>query len=604
MINSFYIKSIKSVSNDGIESKIDFIDGFNLVHGPSNTGKTLILKSIDYLFGLKKIEGLTNQKYIEMEIDCKPGIVQLKRNIKGKTSKVQVISTVRNIESGEYSTGRAKRSLSDLLLKLIGIEDLPIKIIRNEKFETHNLTWRTFLHMFFLKESEILREESILEAKPNTANTAFRSALLFLITGQNQDHLEKEESPESIKLKNQAVKNYVNKKLIEISELESKIAEPINGINKQDVEKRLHEALLQINYNNARLNKLVDENKNLTRENNVLFNKREENSLSIRNFKELVKQYEIDASRLSLIIDGKEPFHNQKKETTCPFCDSRLIDENDSFDLDSIIREYENLKIKSDDLKETVSFLIEEENAIDYELEKNQKIINENSTQINYILNPSIQNLKKTISDYNSFFNLLTEKETLQKMVSNWNQDLSSMDDKEISENKYKPLDRFPENFFETMSNILKNLLEDCSYPNFNTARFDKSTLDVVINGETKASQGKGYRAYLNSIVALAIQEYLYKYGTYPTPFFIVDTPLLGLDEIIQEQKADAENVSNMRLSFYKHLVEIGKQRQVIVIDNNKDLPEIDFEKERIHSIEFTKSKDVGRYGFLIGLFD
>lgn len=604
MINSFYIKSIKSVSNDGIESKIDFIDGFNLVHGPSNTGKTLILKSIDYLFGLKTIEGLTNQKYIEMEIDCKPGIVQLKRNIKGKTSKVQVISTVRNIESGEYSTGRAKRSLSDLLLKLIGIEDLSIKIIRNEKFETHNLTWRTFLHMFFLKESEILREESILEAKSNTANTAFRSALLFLITGQNQDHLEKEESPDSIKLKNQAVKNYVNKKLIEISELESKIAEPINGINKQDVEKRLHEALLQINYNNAKLNKLVDENKNLTRENNVLFNKREENSLSIRNFKELVKQYEIDASRLSLIIDGKEPFHNQKKETTCPFCDSRLIDENDSFDLDSIIREYENLKIKSDDLKETVSFLIEEENAIDYELEKNQKIINENSTQINDILNPSIQNLKKTISDYNSFFNLLTEKETLQKVVSNWNQDLSSMDDKEISENKYKPLDRFPENFFETMSNILKNLLEDCSYPNFNTARFDKSTLDVVINGETKASQGKGYRAYLNSIVALAIQEYLYKYGTYPTPFFIVDTPLLGLDEIIQEQKADAENVSNMRLSFYKHLVEIGNQRQVIVIDNNKDLPEIDFEKEHIHSIEFTKSKDVGRYGFLKGLFD
>lgn len=604
MKNSFYIKSIKSVSNDGIESKIDFIDGFNLVHGPSNTGKTLILKSIDYLFGAKKIEGLANQKYIEMEIDCKPGIVQLKRNIKEKKSKVQVISNVRNIESGEYSTGRAKRSLSDLFLKLIGIEDLPIKIVTNENFETHNLTWRTFLHMFFLRESEVFREESILDAKPNSANTAFRSALLFLITGQNQYHLEKEESPESIKLKNQAIKNYVNKKLIETSELESKIAEPIKGINKQDVEKRLHDALLQINYNNAKLNKLVDENKNLTRENNVLFNKREENSLSIRNFKELVKQYEIDASRLSLIIDGQEPFHNHKKETTCPFCDSRIIDENSSFDLDSIIREYENLKIKSDDLIETISFLIEEGNAIDYKLEKNQKVINENSTQINDILNPSIQKLKRTIRDYNSFFNLLTKKETLQKMVSNWNQDLSSMDDKEISDNKYKPLDRFPENFFKTMSNILKDLLEACSYPNFNTARFDKSTLDVVINGETKASQGKGYRAYLNSIAALATQEYLYKHGIYPTPFFIVDTPLLGLDEIIQEQKADAENVSNMRLSFYKHLVEIGNQRQVIVIDNNKDLPEIDFEKENIHNIEFTKSKDVGRYGFLIGLFD
>lgn len=604
MTNSFFIKSIKSISNSGKESKVDFVDGFNLVHGPSNTGKTLILKSIDFLFGAEKIEGLTNQKYLEMEIDCKPGIVRLRRNIEENKSKVQVTSNVDGIDSGDYSTGHAKKSLSDLLLRIIGIKEQPIKIVKNEDFKTQNLTWRTFLHMFFLKESEILREESILAAKSNSANTAFRSALLFLITGQNQSHLEREESPESIKLKNQAVKNYVNRKLTEISKLESQISEPIQGINKQDVEKRLHEALIQISYNNSQLTQLVEENRALTKKNNALFNKREENSLSIRNFRELVNQYEIDASRLSLILDGQEPFHNHKNETTCPFCDSKIIDEHDSFDLNDVVREYENLKIKSDDLKATISFLVDEESSIDSELEKNKNVIDENSIQINEILNPSIRKLEATISEYNNFFKLLTEKETLQKMGSNWIQDLSSIDDEELSDNKYKPIDRLPKTFFSTMGNILAKLLETCSYPNLSTVRFDKSTLDIVINGETKASQGKGYRAYLNSIVALATQNYLYEYGVYPTPFFIVDTPLLGLDEIIQEHIADAANINNMRLSFYKYLIEIGSQRQVIVIDNNKDLPEINFEQENIHNIEFTKSKTFGRYGFLNGIFD
>ena len=43
MAKSFYIKSIQSISNQGEISKVDFANGFNLIHGPSNTGKTLSL---------------------------------------------------------------------------------------------------------------------------------------------------------------------------------------------------------------------------------------------------------------------------------------------------------------------------------------------------------------------------------------------------------------------------------------------------------------------------------------------------------------------------------------------------------------------------------
>lgn len=230
---SFYIKSIKAVSKDNTVSTINFINGFNLVHGPSNTGKTLVLNTINYLFGSEKLEGLLNQEYVAMEIECGKESISLKRYIHKDKSKVYVSSSALEIESGVYSTNsKAKNKLSDIFLKLIGMDTFPIKIIKNENFMTQKLTWRSFLHMFFLQESEIVRNESILLPKANTAKTAFYSSLIYLINGENQEVLEKEESPENIKLKNEAIKNYVNNKLHEISMQESKISEFIKYTSK------------------------------------------------------------------------------------------------------------------------------------------------------------------------------------------------------------------------------------------------------------------------------------------------------------------------------------------------------------------------------------
>lgn len=605
MTNSFYIKSIKSVNKNNEESKINFIDGFNLIHGPSNTGKTLVIKCIDYLLGANNIDGLDSQDYVEMVIDCPSGHLTLKRNIEHKKSKVSISSTVPNIDSGEYSISpSANNKLSDVFLKLLGIDELPIKIIKNEDFKTQTLSLRTFLHMFLLKESEILREESILAPKSVTASTPFRSSLLFLLSGENQDTLEKEESPDMVKLKNQAVRSYVSKKISDISKQELEISESIKGITKDIAEQNLKEALKKINYNNSELSKLTNANELLVQENSSLIKRKEENNVSIKNFKDLIEQYRIDENRLSMILQGQPSIQENKSETHCPFCDSKINTDENIENFKDILLEFESIQIKSKDLSETLEFLHQKDSELNKKINSNKLEIEKNSKQINEILKPSIKKLEETIKDYRAFFCLLAEKESLSNIASNWNADLVEFDDDNIDDKKYKPLDRYPEDFFYAMSQIIKNLLQECSFPNLNTARFDKTSFDVVINGESKASQGKGYRAYLNSIVALSLLEYMQKNAVYSIPLFIVDTPLLGLDEVIEEKNTTSKNVGDMRTSFYKYLTKTGKQRQVIVIDNNKDLPEIDFDKPYINTIEFTKSETNGRYGFLIGICD
>ena len=605
MVDSFYIKSIQSMSKSGDISKVDFIDGFNLIHGPSNTGKTLILKCLDYLFGAREIDGLIEQEYVTLKLVSKSGEIEIKRYLEESKNKIYVASTHPEIENGEITLNSQKKTnLSDIFLTLIGIDNLPIKIVKNGDYATQTLTWRTFLHMFFLRESEILRESSILEPKSNNAKTAFLSSLLFLIYGNNQSALEKEESPENKKLKNQAVRAYVNNKLKKISENEAKISEIIKDISKEEAEKKLNEALFQVNYNNENLSKITQENKNLISENTALFLKRDENSISIHNFQELVDQYKIDLNRLLLIFEGYEPMHEHTEDVLCPFCNTKLIKQDDMIDLESITSEMNNIQTKLKDLTDTLNILVEQDTLLDSKIKDNQKIISRNSEHINKILTPAINELENTIKEYNMFFNLQAEKETLNKLASEWNDDLSNFDDEKIEDSKYRPLDRFPYDFFSVMSNIIESNLEKCSFPNLSAARFDKSLFDVVINGESKASQGKGYRAYLNSIVSLSILDYLDNNATYPIPLFIVDTPLLGLDEAITEYQTTEENLDNMRSSFYKYLVETGNRRQVILIDNNKNLPEIDWGKSNLNIIEFTKSVENGRYGFLKGLTD
>lgn len=605
MGKSFYIESIKCVSTKGVESKLNFIDGFNLIHGPSNTGKTLIIRCIDYMFGSNKIEGLDNQEYIEMIIRNRMGVLLLKRYICTNRSKVLVSSTIPDIKSGEYSISPGtKNKLSDVFLRLFGVKESPIRIINNADFKTQQLSLRTFIHIFLLKESEIIREESILNPKSNTAKTAFLSALIFLLNGKNQDIFEKEESPEMIKLKNQAVKLYVNKKLKEISEYESHISDSMIGISKEEAENNLKEALKKVNYNNTELSALTEENKNLLKSNIALTREKEENKVSLKNFEDLIKQYNIDENRLYMLLESQPHIHENKIETSCPFCDSKIESNISLKNMDCIYTELKNIEIKSHDLNETLKFLNDKDLKLSNEINANSAKISENSKHINEIINPSLENLLKTINEYKTFFSLQAEKETLNKLSLNWNSDLNELDDKNIEKNTYKPLERFPNNFFSEMSDILRNLLEMCSFPNLSSARFDKFTFDADINGKSKASQGKGYRAFLNSIVALCMLDYLYRNAVYSIPIFIADTPLLGLDEIIVSENISAENMGQMRSSLYKYLVDIGRNMQVIIIDNNKDLPDYIFDISDINAIEFTKSKTKGRYGFLERMYD
>lgn len=72
---------------------------------------------------------------------------------------------------------------------------------------------------------------------------------------------------------------------------------------------------------------------------------------------------------------------------------------------------------------------------------------------------------------------------------------------------------------------------------------------DIEVNGETKASYGKGYHSYLNTVVALAFRNYFHDRAKYNADFLIIDTPLHGFDE------NDTELPDSMKDGLFKYFV-------------------------------------------------
>ena len=105
-----------------------------------------MLQCIDFMFGgsAKPFDESTGYDTVKMVVETKDGhTVSLERQL-GKNI-TQVVSTVPGLDSGKYGGGKSKQKLSDLWLSLIGI-DKEIKIVSNQYFQSHTLTWRTFLY--------------------------------------------------------------------------------------------------------------------------------------------------------------------------------------------------------------------------------------------------------------------------------------------------------------------------------------------------------------------------------------------------------------------------------------------------------------------------
>lgn len=594
---SFYIEKIIVTGSGKTDSIIGLSNGVNIIYGPSNTGKTYIVKCIDYMFGSERepIDISTGYQYIKIIVRTQCGTITMSRKI--GENKIEVSSNDNNVPSGKYATKASRtnydKTINSVWLSLIGINDLHL-VISNENYKKQILSWRTFSHMFMLTETKIISEYSAILSGRDTSNTAVIASLIFLLSGQDFAETETKDTKEIKEAKKNAVKAYINKELFRLSERNQELLAQLKENPNIDIAVEIEKIMAEISTNEKRINSSIEENQKILAQ---LYEKNEnlsECNVLLNRYDELTTQYDADLKRLNFIVDGEANL-NASFSTHCPFCDGEVVVKKNQNYIDAAKSDYKKIKLQAKDLESASKELRSEKLSLEQEigtLMAKKKSIEE---LIEKELKPQVFNLKEKLSTYKDAIECQKEIDILKKLSEQKTADMIENDTDEESELKFKVKEHLDYSFINELSNGIKSFLENCNYDNLLSVIFDKADMDIVINGKKKSSNGKGYNAYFNSVVAIVLSRYMESKAKYSPDFLVLDSPILSLKE--KETKKPSET---MRNTLFENIVDNQKGIQTIVIEN--EIPEINYKDANI--IHFTKEKNNGRYGFLLDVAD
>ncbi|NEW62264.1 AAA family ATPase [Granulicatella sp. zg-ZJ] len=597
----FTIQKLTVFGGGHTDSTIEFSNGFNLIIGPSNTGKSYIMDAIDYAFGFtpkpgkpsKIVDNNHGYTHVTLKLKTPNGYVTLTREF--GTSKIKVTSTDYKIEDGIYSVNNnAKKNINSILLELIGISD-EHRILANESGKTQALTFRTILHLFFMKQNDIDRENSALLHPIPMAKTPSIAALFYLLTSQDANELNQVIDPRFTKAKREAVMMYIRQKRDGLSDkrkqLEAKISEKYNDEIDEVIDNLLKEIdILQNELNEAHeksntiISKLYNQNEKLI-----------ECKTLLQSFDSLNTQYASDIRRLEFILDGSITSESIKTSGNCPICNSAVKVNYDENIIHSSSIELEKLSKHIQKLSEVTKTTEKRKNQIEIIISNLEQ---EKSSLDKYISS----NLKTKLNDFQSELNKYMD-------VVKWKQELKTIDDnllilssdlheKEIEDDskpeKYNIINIFEQQLISEYEKKLISTFESVKFGGASSVRINLTSFDIEIDNKSKPScMGGGYCAILNTLTTFAMQTYIFDKDGYAPGFFAIDSALTQLSEAEY-----IKNKDSIKHNFMEYMVSQSNSRQIIMIEQKDEISE--FERDcNTKVIEFTRTPNIGRYGFL-----
>jgi len=415
-----------------------------------------------------------------------------------------------------------------------------------------------------------------------------------LLTGRDFSEMDPQTKKEIRQARREAVEEYVRKKIKSASDRKEKLQAGMATFNGIDVEAKIAEMVAALSKTEADISAALEESKTLLTEILDQESKAAEVAVLLGRYDHLRSQYKADVQRLTFIVEGDIETGKMPQVSTCPFCESKVAVRSRKSYLDSSKAELARIIAQLKGLDSTETDLRDQQEEILRKLtvlrEKRANIDN----LVNQELKPKADELTATIAQYRAYIQLTREVQLVTEFAKTCNDDLDDLaiaDTEDGETVKYRPKEYFDQEFQTAMSDYADEILRECQYHNFAAARFNMSTFDIEVNGEPKgSSHGKGYRSYLNTVVALMFRRYLSEHALYNPHILIVDTPLHGFDE---EDAPDS-----MKAGLYAYFVK-HQEGQIIIIENMDHIPPLDYEASGANVITFTKKIGEGRYGFL-----
>jgi hypothetical protein len=614
MDSRFYIEKLVVTGIGVKEASIKFTKGVNLIVGSSDTGKSYIYQCIDYLLGSATCpKDIPESKaYTEAYLQLRTSdnrVFTIYRELK-TPSKASVAETVyekyktsQKTVLGEKNGTYDGANLSEFLLKLMGVEDVKLKM--NAQNKTRKLSFRDIARLALIDETRIITEGSPVYTSMSNyyEHTVEKSAFRYLLT-ENVDNelVEKEEKKvfeSRIKGKMELIESLILSKNTVIGDVQKALP----NLTSTEISERVSLLLSKLE---ASTNRITE----LTTRRETFFNKLQRSKSAMLQNNEVLKRfyllrdhYSNDLNRLNFILEGDFLF-KQLITKGCPVCGTQMDEEHlkclaknkeNKAISESVRIEGQKIELKLRDLNATIE-ATEIEVKLNYreieELDNELKAIN---SELNSELIPLQENFQLQISQ------LINYNRTEQEILSA-KDDITKLHlEKEHFEKELKSKSKPEEAKVDLEYTILRTFavhaekyLKAWKFPGLTTVEFNSNhkVFDLTISGRGRNSHGKGVRAISYSAFTFGLLNYCIEKGRPHSGFIVLDSPLTTYHNN-QKREADDEVNSDMQESFFKSLTKIKDDRQVIILDNK--VPSIDI----IHGVNYIQfSKDGFRTGF------
>jgi hypothetical protein len=604
-MNRFYIDKL-TVSGGGHKTTlIDFKPGLNFILGPSNTGKSLVMDCLDYAFGFtpkknrpsKIVDNNYGYERIALHLVTANGTVILERKI-GDT-KIAVSGTDPTVDHGSYSVGhKAKKNINAVYLHLLGIDEVHSVRSAENGSKTQDLTWRSMLHLFFIRQADIARESSALLAPGSVGHTASAAVLLYLLTGQDANDLVADEDPKISEAKKKALIGYIQEKVNEFTRRRETLEETLASSNITDPRSSVE----QVRKETAELQAQVDE---ATKESQQLMSqiyewngKLSESKTVGHNFAVLRQQYQSDIRRIGFIVDGASTVSPARKKVKCPICGEETERVQDTSFIDASAAELEKIKHHLSELSDAQHSAEHQQETIIATirtLEEKKKAID---TMISEQLQPRLSVFEEKLEQQLSLIRLTSELEIVRQNETQYRNELFNKETEETSESsKHNIYEDYDYDIIHGFEEKLREILQASKIGGAASARLNMENFDIEIGGFKKSvSMGGGFCGILNTITTLAMSGYLIDLDRNAPGFYAADSSLTQLSEAEHKEQSDT-----IKQNFIEYLISHAHERQVIIVEQTKRMPFVPDESDEngVHVIKFSRNKKEGRYGFL-----
>jgi uncharacterized coiled-coil DUF342 family protein len=589
-------------------TELEFTSGVNVICGASDTGKSFLAETIDYMLGGSELREIPERaKYGEIELDLHVGYDdgwRLFRSTSGGNFKLIDL----NKEKPESITLKQNHAhgktdnLSGFLLEKLDLLDKRI-LKSSAKGTTQSLSFRNLARLVIVQEGEVQQRGSPFWSGQYTTKTAELATIKLLLTGVDDSSVI---SPADAGPDNAKQVALIEELLAEISTEIEDMGEERSELDEQlqRLETTIGSHRDSLNAIQRHLNSLLVQRRELLDERRGAQDRIDEIDDLLVRFDLLRENYEVDIGRLIAISESGSMFAHVEA-VPCPLCgaqpENQHLDMTCEGDVDAIVRaataEIEKIRRLQDELSSTVADLVSESNEIKALLTEKGAVYEKLNRQIEETAAPQL-------TEANSSFTALVEKRAnVQRAIELYvrsekleGRKAALQCERDESSEEGTVASGIPESVVHAFSQKVSSILKAWNFPGDCHVYFDKKSTDFVIDGKPRGSRGKGLRAITHAAVTIGLLEYCQENGLSHPGFAVLDSPLLayfkpeGDDDI-------ALKGTDLKERFYDYLVNHhGEESQIIIIENQH--PPHDVESQLSMTI-FTGNPNEGRIGLL-----